>query len=182
MYDIKNIIDKLILHSNSKNNKELAEKIGISYNTLNTWLKRGVISIDPIFNYVKENNLSLDFLFNIDNNTVEYTIKGRILQKVKEDEKGFQSELLLLHSFLEETNLQTKGRIDLINSLQKYEIKIIDKLFISQKNKTNLISFFFEISDLELQYIFDNKNDFLVIIYDFRNFTNKFFTLDTKPI
>ena len=89
MYNVKNIIDKLILHSNSKNNKELAEKIGISYNTLNTWLKRGVISIDPIFNYVKENNLSLDFLFDIDTNIVEYTIKGRILQKVKEDEKLF---------------------------------------------------------------------------------------------
>ena len=164
MYNIKIIIDKLIIHSNSKNNKELAEKIGISYNTLNTWLKRGVVSIDPILNYAKENNLSLDFLFDIDTNTIEYTIKGRILQKVKEDEKGFQSELLLLHSFLEETNLQIKGRIDLINSLQEYEIKIINKLSISQKIKTNLISFFFEISDLEFQYIFDNRNNFSKMI------------------
>ena len=65
MYDVKNVIEKLASHSNSKNNKELAGKIGISYNSLNTWIKRNTIgsSFDIIYKFCQENNYSLDEVF-----------------------------------------------------------------------------------------------------------------------
>jgi hypothetical protein len=82
MYDIKDVINKMKLIANIDSNANLARLLDISYNTLNTWLKRHKFPQEILIAFCKEYNCSLDYLllnkdtkvnlFNQDNNTANY--------------------------------------------------------------------------------------------------------------
>jgi len=59
----KKIIKKFRFLYNCDTNKKLSEKLGISYNTLNTWIKRNSIPFDIIAYVSQKFNISLNWLF-----------------------------------------------------------------------------------------------------------------------
>ena len=63
MYDIKRVIDKIKQIANLKSNADLARLLNISYNTLNTWIKRNSIPFNVITCVSQEFNISLNWLF-----------------------------------------------------------------------------------------------------------------------
>jgi len=73
MYDIKRVIDKIKQIANLKSNADLARLLNISYNTLNTWIKRGKLPQEVLISFCKEYKCSLDYLLleyiNKDNTT-----------------------------------------------------------------------------------------------------------------
>ena len=73
MYDVKNVINNLKIISKSKNNTELAKKMEVGYDTLNSWIKRNTIgsSFDIIYKFCENNNYSLDEVFEITKNNIE---------------------------------------------------------------------------------------------------------------
>jgi hypothetical protein len=62
MTNIKNIITKLKKIAKVDSNIELANYFNISYNTLNTWIKRGKIPQDILLDFCTKNNCSLDYI------------------------------------------------------------------------------------------------------------------------
>jgi len=62
MYDIKQVISKLKLIANLHSNIELSSILNISYNTLNTWIKREKIPQEVLIEFCKKFNCSLDYL------------------------------------------------------------------------------------------------------------------------
>lgn len=111
---------------------------------------------------------------------IKFSLIGRLSTKTKDSSlKYFQSELLLLHEIL--SNLIFNSKNDLINQVQNFKLGLLDKLVISQKNKDNVIAFILQLSDEEIEYIIQNKNEFILTMFEFRNLANKLFTLDKKP-
>jgi len=62
LYDIKELIDKMRYLSNADSNVKLANFLNVSYNTLNTWIKRGKLPQDILIEFAKKHNCSLDYL------------------------------------------------------------------------------------------------------------------------
>lgn len=62
MENIKNILDRLRTVYKAPNNRQLAEKLGINYNTLSTWVKRESIPYEILHSYVHNENISFDWL------------------------------------------------------------------------------------------------------------------------
>ena len=66
MQNIKEVVSRLKEIANLASNVDLANYLGVSYNTLNTWIKREKIPQEVLFDFCKKNNCSLDYLlFNI---------------------------------------------------------------------------------------------------------------------
>ena len=99
MYDIKDLIQKMKIAAGVNSNVELSNILNISYNTLNTWIKRKKLPQDVIFNFAKKYNLSLDYLIFDKKETL---LSAQNLKKVK-DEKT------------ENTNFKYFGVIDEFN-------------------------------------------------------------------
>ncbi len=71
MYDIKDVISRMKYILSVDTNKDLAKSLNVSYNTLNTWIKRSRLPQDIILEFANRYNCSLDYLLlgkNIDNN------------------------------------------------------------------------------------------------------------------
>ena len=66
IYNANEILQRLTFFSNLSTKKELSKVLNVSYNTLQTWIKRNSIDFDYIYSHVKKNNISLDKLFKID--------------------------------------------------------------------------------------------------------------------
>lgn len=64
MDNIKEIIGRIKQSKNVSTNTKLAEKLGVSYNTLNTWIKREKIPEKIIQDIVQSEQLSYDWLLN----------------------------------------------------------------------------------------------------------------------
>ena len=62
MYDIKEVISKMKLIANVDSNIALANLLDISYNTLNTWIKRSKLPQEILISFCKKYNCSLDYL------------------------------------------------------------------------------------------------------------------------
>ena len=62
LYDIKELIEKMKHLSNTSTNIALAKLLDISYNTLNTWIKRGKIPQEVLLEFCTRYNCSLDYL------------------------------------------------------------------------------------------------------------------------
>jgi hypothetical protein len=62
MQDIKIVIQKLKEIAKLNSNIELANYLNISYNTLNTWIKREKIPQEVLINFCIKNSCSLDYL------------------------------------------------------------------------------------------------------------------------
>jgi len=62
MYNIKDVIDKMKKILNINSNIELANYLKVSYNTLNTWIKRGKIPQETIYDFCQKQNCSFDYL------------------------------------------------------------------------------------------------------------------------
>jgi len=62
MYNVKDLIEKMKLIANIKTNIDLSNELGVSYNTLNTWLKRKKLPQEVIINFATKHNASLDYL------------------------------------------------------------------------------------------------------------------------
>jgi len=65
MYSIKDVINRLKKVANLDSNIQLAHILNVSYNTLNTWIKRGKIPQEYLLEFSKSYDVSLDYiLFN----------------------------------------------------------------------------------------------------------------------
>jgi len=62
MKTIKDIILRLHAVYGIKNNKQLALKMNVNYNTINTWLKRDAIPYDKLHEVVQKEQISFDWL------------------------------------------------------------------------------------------------------------------------
>ena len=62
MYNIKEVIEKMKHIANVNSNASLARLLNISYNTLNTWIKRNKLPQEVILAFCKEYDCSLDYL------------------------------------------------------------------------------------------------------------------------
>lgn len=62
MYLIKDVIVKMKKIAGVDSNIELSKYLNISYNTLNTWIKRGKLPQETILSFCEQNNCSLDYL------------------------------------------------------------------------------------------------------------------------
>ena len=62
LYDIKKLIEKMKSISNTSTNIALAKLLDISYNTLNTWIKRGKIPQEVLLEFCTRYDCSLDYL------------------------------------------------------------------------------------------------------------------------
>lgn len=62
MYDIKKVITKIKYLMNIESNIDLAKRLNVSYNTLNTWIKRGKLPQEVLYNLASEYKASLDYL------------------------------------------------------------------------------------------------------------------------
>ena len=104
-------------------------------------------------------------------------IKGRLSEKVL---NNFQPELLLFHEVFKSINpISYNSKQELIIDIQKFDISFTNKIFqINEQTKNNIIAFLIELSPEEYEYVINYNNNFLEIIFQFRNFTNKIFTLD----
>ena len=68
MQNIKQVVSRLKEIAKLDSNVDLANYLGVSYNTLNTWIKREKIPQEVLFEFCKKNNCSLDYLlFNTKN-------------------------------------------------------------------------------------------------------------------
>ena len=74
MYNIKNVINKMKQIAKIDSNASLARLLNISYNTLNTWIKRGKLPQEVIFSFCKEYECSLDYLLLENNNHDNFSI------------------------------------------------------------------------------------------------------------
>ena len=62
MYNVKDLIEKMKLTAGIKTNTDLSKELEVSYNTLNTWLKRKKLPQEVILNFATKYNISLDYL------------------------------------------------------------------------------------------------------------------------
>jgi len=62
MDNAKLILERIKETFNIKSNKDLSDKLGVSYNTLNTWIKRNSVPIDIIDKVVQNRQISFDWL------------------------------------------------------------------------------------------------------------------------
>ena len=62
MYKVKELIEKMKLTAMLKTNTDLAKELNVSYNTLNTWLKREKLPQEIILKFANNYNTSLDYL------------------------------------------------------------------------------------------------------------------------
>jgi len=62
MKSIKDIILRLHDVYSVKNNKQLALKMNVNYNTINTWIKRDAIPYDKLHEVVQKEQISFDWL------------------------------------------------------------------------------------------------------------------------
>jgi phage repressor protein C with HTH and peptisase S24 domain len=62
MNHLKEILERLKKYYKVENNRQLAEKLEINYQTLNTWLKRNKIPYDLLFKIGQNENISYDWL------------------------------------------------------------------------------------------------------------------------
>jgi len=114
MYDVKELIDRLKYIANLKTNVDLAEELNISYNTLNTWIKRGKLPQDILIGFSKKFNISLDYL-----------IFGKIEQSIKEDKQtslfnnieSIDSEKFIYYGQYRELNINFKTELKLNKTL-----------------------------------------------------------------
>ena len=62
LYNIKEVIEKMKQIANIDSNVQLAKIFNVSYNTLNTWIKREKFPQEILIEFVKKYNCSLDYL------------------------------------------------------------------------------------------------------------------------
>jgi hypothetical protein len=62
MYDIKELIERMKSIANITTNVQLAQIFNVSYNTLNTWIKRKKLPQEQIIQFCEKYSCSLDFL------------------------------------------------------------------------------------------------------------------------
>ena len=62
MYNIKDLINRMKIVANISSNADLARELNVSYNTLNTWIKRNKFPQEILISFAKKYNTSLDYL------------------------------------------------------------------------------------------------------------------------
>ncbi len=115
MDSIDNILKRLKEFFKVEKNIELAKALNISYNTLNTWLKRKRIPQDFLVNLAIKYNLSLDWLLlgKESQNTSAKTIEQEVKQKEFIEAKLYKKTIFMLDKeffnfyFLLDSNLSS---------------------------------------------------------------------------
>ena len=152
MYNIKELIKKMKIIAQVDSNIKLAKVFNVSYNTLNTWLKRNKFPQELLIEFCIKYNCSLDYL---------------ILNKdlYNEHKKEIKNELVELNYYgeYEKLNIHFKSKLilqknKLINNgfylVKKNEIEFIAQInFNPFTNKAKLIfnNFSYEITLEELK-------------------------------
>ncbi|CAM3934606.1 helix-turn-helix domain-containing protein [Arcobacter cloacae] len=176
----ENIMNRLFLSLGVNNSAQFCELIGVNRSVFSNWKTRGKIPYEEIISLCNKFEISSDYIFFDRKNTLhmdlQYTLKGRLYTKTKDSSlKYFQSELLLLHDVLS-SNILFGSKNELVNFIQNYKTNVLDQLIISNKTKDNVSSFIYELTDEEFEYLQKNKDEFLLIMFEFRNWANKLFT------
>ena len=145
MYLAKDVINKMKQLANLNSNVDLANNLGISYNTLNTWIKRGKLPQETIFSFCKDNNCSLDYLLldkepNLfEEQQKDYKnnqLKTSQITDIKEDE-------FIYYANFEELNISYGSKIKLHPTLRisnGYYLLKKDSIYFIAKCKFDLLS------------------------------------------
>ena len=159
MTNIKDLINKIKTVAKVSSNIELANYFNISYNTLNTWIKRGKIPQDILLDFCIKNNCSLDYLLlekqtnnlfeyndtNSDTNSYSFTYYGKVKELNIEQKAKLILDKNLLHNngyyltYLNTIYFIVNVEFDLFNitALLKYKDKF-KKLTIKEFKDINL--------------------------------------------
>ncbi len=82
--DVRKILDRIIFHFHLRSNNELAEKLGVTPQTISNWRQRNSIDIKLITEKLPE--ISLDWLFyGIGKPVLKSTLMDRAIEDAKED-------------------------------------------------------------------------------------------------
>lgn len=188
MYDIKIVIDNLKSVSNCKSNVELAKNIGVGYDTLKAWIRRKTIgsSFDIIYKFCAENDYSLDYVFNLQNDI-------QLEQKLNLFSVRTLIALYILIKNVDELG-KTRNIINFILCInQNFKFATFDLAedrFALFFDKNNLIAEINQhLTDNEIVFMIENKENTLSILdvliekkenpisklFDFRKITRKIF-------
>lgn len=161
IYNANEILQRLTFFSNLSTKKELSKVLNVSYNTLQTWIKRNSIDFDYIYSHVKKNNISLDKLFKIDEDSLDLKLYFLQLKLNK-----FKLNSLITLSILLKQDANFHNSISIIN---------FNNLLLS-KLKPVLIS----IKEDKLSFIFDQKHLIKEITQELTNEDIQFLTAQTN--
>ena len=156
MNHIKNVLERLRIYFKAKNNRELAEKMGINYQTLNTWIKRNKIPYELLHEIGQNENISIDWLL---------TGKGEMFLNQPKIAGIVNSEIqnaaIAGHNGLAIAGNNINGNNNTITSTLSEEDKMIQELIIAFKKLPKRLQrgYYFKIlGDAEL-YSEDEDND-----------------------
>jgi len=62
MYTYREIMDRLKLYFKAKSDRQIAEKLGINYNTIKTWSNRGKIPLEKLLVKLQNEPISINWL------------------------------------------------------------------------------------------------------------------------
>ncbi|WP_331775005.1 helix-turn-helix domain-containing protein [Sulfurospirillum sp. 1612] len=162
------IINKFKQLLQAKNNKELAQKLGLNDTAISTWLARDTINYQTLVTFAVQNDLDLNFIFKVDTNNKKYGND----QKIAVNTKLFLFPLRALNAFIfllkQNEDINTTQSLILkideffegINNVVHVNFKTTD--FTTKLDKKNLISCAkYLLEDQDVQIIFTNKEYYL---------------------
>jgi len=152
MNQIKNILERLKIYFKANNNKELAKKIGVNYQTLNTWIKRNKIPYELLHEIGQNENISLDWLL---------TGKGEMFLKDNPKIAGIVNSEIQNAAIAGHNGVAIAGNNNTITSNLSNEDKMIQELITAFKKLPKRLQrgYYFKIlGDAEL-YSEDEDND-----------------------
>lgn len=115
------------------------------------------------------------------------SLRGELGEKKKNTRNWFQHQIILMYRAFEqkETDINdTFKKEDLIKIIQNYDIKLLRDKWqngITQKDKEDTIKFISKLENIQVNYIINNIEEFLQILWDNRNWENTLITSDNKP-
>jgi len=139
MYNVKLLIDKMKQIANLKTNIDLAKELNVSYNTLNTWIKREKLPQEVILSFASQYSTSLDFLLlesNIFEKDEDDLFSALSKQNRPESITQNNTQKFIYYGEYEPLNIKTGDVLELnstlLHSNGHYLLKYDDIYFIAQ--------------------------------------------------
>jgi hypothetical protein len=182
------IFEKLFAFYKVHNMADLASIFEVTPTAVTNWKKRNAVSAikkkcrelgiynDIFGNIVASSPTSID---SEDAEIIENSIRFRLEKKHNHTNSYFQNEILLIHNSLEQKNFTTRNQI--VSLLETFRIPTLNTSLMSEKHRKNAILFIMELTEKEIVWICENQNEFLSILWEYRNLANKLLTFDNKP-
>lgn len=123
----------------------------------------------------------------ISNKDIRYMLIGMLQEKKKTEIYNYEKEIVLLFRVFEPYQKQMNkdnSKNDLINLIKNYKLGFLKDQFqnsINESTRENAISFINELKEFQIDYIVNNCEEFVKILWDSENIFNKYLSFDRKP-